>query len=315
MLLTVGHLADGSLVARRPVQRLNGGDNEVQESVIFLDLLSLRLLVGLLLGVHRVAHAGRRLRILHLFLAQVPQEDPSIVNARGQLVDIRQVLDALDEVVDEPGRVLGQVLLVVVVLGFIAMLRLLLVSTGALHEAAAGTQHAALVLVWLIVWITGFRLVIQLQQVDVPGVDSTLSSTREEKLLLLFAFLDIAEALLGVLNWQSLQRTSLAVLHLVEANGEVAEADSNGVTVSDELDGINLASALYARLLLHVRGVINADHITIRLKQNHLVYLLEVVYFLYLAVMRLGVRYIQRLLVEHIDLGRVLSVVLDLVLD
>ena len=81
------------------------------------------------------------------------------------------------------------------------MLRLLLVSTSALHKAAAGTQHGALVLIWLVVWIAGFRLVIQFQQVDVPGVDCTLRTTREEKFLFLFAFLDIAEAFLGVLYW------------------------------------------------------------------------------------------------------------------
>ena len=102
------------------------------------------------------------------------------------------------------------------------MLRLLLVSTSALHEAAAGTQHGTLVLVWLIVWIAGLRLVIQFQQVDVPGIYSALCTAREEKLLLLFAFLDIAEAFLGVLNRECLQRTGLAVLYLIEANSEIA---------------------------------------------------------------------------------------------
>ena len=51
-----------------------------------------------------------------------------------------------------------------------------------------------------------------------------------------------------------------------------------------------------------------------RFKQNYLVNLFKVVDFLYLAVMRLNVNYVLRLLVEHINLGRVLGVVFDLML-
>ena len=142
-----------------------------------------------------------------------------------------------------------------------------------------------------------------------------MRATREEKLLLLFAFLDIAEALLGVLNRERLQGTGLAVLYLIEANSEIAQTDCNSVAFGDELDGVNLAGALNARLLLHVHCVIDADHISIRFKQNYLVDLFKVVDFLNLAVMRLKVNYVLRFLVEHIDLSGILSVVFDLMFD
>ena len=192
------------------------------------------------------------------------------------------------------------------------MLRLLLVSTSALHEAAAGTQHGTLVLIWLIVWIAGFCLVIQFQQVDIPGVYCTLCTTWEKKFFLLFAFLYIAETFLGVLDRQCLEWTILAILYFIEANGQVTERNCDSVSLSDELYGINLACTLDAWLLLHVYCIINADNISVRFKQNYLVYLFKVVNFLYLAVMRLYVNYILRLLVEHIDLSGILGIILDL---
>jgi len=83
------------------------------------------------------------------------------------------------------------------------------------------------------------------------------------------------------------QEAVLPIEHLVEANHEgIALADSNGVTIGDELDGTDDTTAGNRRLCLHFDSVVDPDNFHVLLKQHHLVDLLEVVDFFNLAIMR-----------------------------
>ena len=174
MLLTVGHLTDGSLMSSESLDRRN---SHIAEDIfvkilileVGLDLILHVLLRGLLFGIdHAACGIGARALVLDLLLAQVPEMDLAIVDARGQLVDIGQVLEALDEVIDEPGRVLRAIR---------DVLLSLLVSRHFLLFPAIGALHR-LVLIRHVVRISGLRLVIEREEeLYVPCEDSTLRAS------------------------------------------------------------------------------------------------------------------------------------------
>ena len=106
-----------------------------------------------------------------------------------------------------------------------------------------------------------------------------------------------------------------AVHDLVKPNRQVAQTYRDRLLLRDELDRVDGAGAFNARLLLHLDSVVDADHLGVRLEQDHLVDLLEVVDLFDLPIVRLSVDDFRGLLVEHVDLGGVFRVILDLVLD
>ena len=121
---------------------------------------------------------------IYLFLAQIPQVNLSIVDASGQLVDIGEVLEALDEVIDEPRSVLRSILDV--------LFSLLVPGDLLLLEP---TWRHPLVLIRHVIIVTNLQLVVMLEeQIYVPGENGTLSTAREEQLLL--SPLDVAQTLL-----------------------------------------------------------------------------------------------------------------------
>ena len=79
-------------------------------NVLFVDFLLLTLGSGQGVGHSlRRVHRVHSVALVNLFLAEVPQVDLAVVNTRGQLVDIGQVLEAEDEVIDKPWCVLAAV--------------------------------------------------------------------------------------------------------------------------------------------------------------------------------------------------------------
>ena len=134
---------------------------------VVLNLVLHLLLESLFLGSHVTCLRLVVILVLHLLLAQIPEMDLAIVIASGQLVDIGQVLEALDEVVDEPRCVLGPVS--DVLFAQLVTSHLLLAAGGALHGP---------VLIGLVIGITGLGLVVEREeQFDVPSEDSTLCAT------------------------------------------------------------------------------------------------------------------------------------------
>ena len=96
--------------------------------------------------------------------------DLTIVDSRCQLVDIGQVLDALDEIINEPRGVLGPVL---------DILFLLLIFRNFL--LLAPTWPGLTILIRLIVRIAWLLLVVfGEEEIDVPGVHGTLGTAGEE---------------------------------------------------------------------------------------------------------------------------------------
>ena len=95
--------------------------------------------------------------------------DFAIVDSRRELVDVGQVSDALDEVIDEPRRVLGPVRDVFL---------LLLIPRNFLLLPPIGTSHDRGILVGLIVRIAELRFVIEgKEELDVPCEDGSLRAT------------------------------------------------------------------------------------------------------------------------------------------
>ena len=149
MLLTVGHLTNGSLV---PIKSLDWYDCHLAVDVIIdicqvVSKVPLNLLTPLLLLLFAasityacgVVSASVRL----LLLAQVIQMNFAIVDTSSQLVDIWQVLEALNEVIDEPGRLLSSILDVLLAL---VSLCLLFFVTACLYRWS--------ILIWDVIWIT-----------------------------------------------------------------------------------------------------------------------------------------------------------------
>ncbi len=141
----------------------------------------------------------------------------SIINSCGKLVDIWQVQETLDEVIDKPRCVLHAILNV-----FFPLL-----VTSHFLVATSRTCHQS-VLIWHIVWVVRLKLVVLGEkELYVPGKDSTLSSAREKKLLIFT--LNIAETVLSAGYVQRSQEPILAILEVIEANGEITETNSNGI--------------------------------------------------------------------------------------
>lgn len=192
VLLAVGHFAHGPVVT---FERLDGRDGQITENFIaHWMVLEVRLnlvLHGLLRSAffRIVAHVlvFRVGAVVDLLLAQVPQVDLAIVDSSGQLVDVRQVLQALDEIVDEPRSVLCPVR---------DVFFLLLIAGHLLLLSSIGARDHRRVLIRLVVRVADLRLVVEREEeLDIPSEDGTLSSTGKEELLL--APLDVAEALLS----------------------------------------------------------------------------------------------------------------------
>ena len=91
---------------------------------------------------------------------------------------------------------------------------------------------------------------------------------------------------MGTGHVKGAKEAMLAVLDLIEANSQIAQRDGDGVTLRDELNGIDDARAGDAWLLLHLDSVIDPYYSHVGLKQDHLVDFLEVVDLLDLAVVR-----------------------------
>jgi len=184
VLLGVSHLSDCPLVA---LESLNGCDGQVAEDLfvhrvvleVGLDLGLHPLLFSLFLGVDLCARGSskRILIALDLFLAKVPKVNLSVVVTSGQLVNIWQVLEALDEVVNEPGGVLGSV-------GDVFLT--LLVPCHLLLLAPTWTLHRGGVLTGCIFRVTWLWLVVEREEkLDVPSKYGALGTTGEQELLLL----------------------------------------------------------------------------------------------------------------------------------
>ena len=65
-----------------------------------------------------------------MLLSEIPEVDLAIVDSSSQLVDVGQILQTLDEVIHEPGRVLGPV----------SDVLLTLIISGNFLLAASGTH-------------------------------------------------------------------------------------------------------------------------------------------------------------------------------
>lgn len=76
---------------------------------IRLNLRFHSLLRSLLLGVSRSVRAVAALSTIDWFLAEVPEVNFTVINTSSQLVNIWEVLKALDEVIHEPRCVLGSI--------------------------------------------------------------------------------------------------------------------------------------------------------------------------------------------------------------
>ena len=93
----------------------------------------------------------------------------AIVDSSRQLIDVRQVSDALDKVIDEPRRVLGPVCDVFL---------LQLVFSKLLLFPSIGPGHDRSILIGLIIWVAWLRLVIKGEEkLNIPGEDGSLCST------------------------------------------------------------------------------------------------------------------------------------------
>ena len=98
-------------------------------------------------------------RPVGLFLTQVPQMDLTIVHSSCELIDVWQVLDALDEIIDEPRGVFGPVL---------DILFLLLIFRNFL--LLAPTWPGLTILIRLIVRIAWLLLIVfREEEIDVPS--------------------------------------------------------------------------------------------------------------------------------------------------
>ena len=176
MLLTVGHLTHCPLVSIRSRKCLDRGHCHITEDIL-TDILVLEVGLNLILHIlllrfffgihHATCRVGAR-AIIHLFLTQVPEVNFSIVDSSGQLVDIWQILETLDEIIDEPRGMLctiGDVLFA------------LLVSCDFLFFAAIWPLNC-LVLIRNVVRVHRLRLVIEgKEQLNVPGEDCTLGTS------------------------------------------------------------------------------------------------------------------------------------------
>jgi len=111
------------------------------------------------------------------------------------------------------------------------------------------------------------------------------------------------------------QETIWVALDLIETNSQITETDGDGVAVGDKFYGVNHTLALYAGLLFHFSGVIDANNLHISLEHDHLINLLEIVNLLNLAIMRSPIDDVCRLRVLHVHLSGIFSVILNLMLD
>ena len=114
VLLTVGHLSNGSLMT---LECLDRSHCQVTENLLIhrmvlevrLYLIFHRLLCLFFFRVHTIALRIATVPTVHLFLAEVPKVDFAIVDTGRQLVNIWQVLQALNEIVYEPWSMLGSI--------------------------------------------------------------------------------------------------------------------------------------------------------------------------------------------------------------
>ena len=120
---------------------------------VVLNLVLHLLLESLLLGSHVTSLSLVVTLVLHLLLAQIPEMDLAVVVTSGELVDVGQVLEALDEVVDEPRSVLGPVS--DVLFAQLVTSHLLLAASRALHGP---------VLIGLVIGVTGLGLVVEREE-------------------------------------------------------------------------------------------------------------------------------------------------------
>lgn len=172
VFLTVGHFSDGSFMTD---EGLDWSDCEIREDLVThwvvlevgLNLVLDCLLISLFLGTG-LTHAGLvTLAVINLLLAQIPEVNLAIIDTSSQLVDIRQILQALYKVVHEPWRVLRPVS---------DILFLLLVSSLLLLDPA-GAWQGWTVLIRHVVGVTDLGLVVEgEEQLDVPRKDCTLDT-------------------------------------------------------------------------------------------------------------------------------------------
>ena len=179
-------------------------------------LLVTILACTIILVVHVIQHIARNTTQIYLFLPQIPQLDLTIVVSSCQLVDVRQVRHAEDEVIDKPGRILTNVC---------DILFLLLV----LHQLLAVTLASLLVLV-RVARVSGLWIEFSREyHLHIPAVDNALDTTREEQLLL--SSLDVGHAQHGAWHIQRLPEPRASRFQLIESNGVIGQRDSYHVAV------------------------------------------------------------------------------------
>ena len=176
MLFAVGHLSDCTLMAV-DTESLDRGYGRLGVDVFRKGLVLEVTVNGRLhcfsersVFASLITSLSDSIAAVRLFLTQIPQLNLTVVVARCQLIDVRQVCDALDIVINEPGCVLRSVrniLFALLITG-----NFLLAATWALHRS---------LLVWHKVWIAWLQLVIEREEeLYVPRKDSTLGAAREE---------------------------------------------------------------------------------------------------------------------------------------